>query len=75
MARGRVVAADGGRDTALGQHARGGEQRPVCENENIALGGRAQSCEESGDSAADDDEIECVSMRCAVFRAHASFSL
>ena len=30
---------------------------------------------EPGDSTADDDEVECFLVTCAVFRAHASFSL
>ena len=72
---GRIVVTDSRRDSTLGEHARGREKRPLRENQNVALGGRAQGCNEPGDSAANDDEIEFFLTRCAVFRAHASFRL
>jgi hypothetical protein len=73
--RGRIVAADGSRDPALGELTVRREERPLRENQNVALGGRAQGCNEPGDSAANDDEIDFFLARCAVFRAHASFRL
>jgi hypothetical protein len=73
--RGRIVVADSRRDSTLGEHARGREKRPLRENQNVAIGGRAQGCNEPGDSAANDDEIEFFLTRCAVFCAHASFRL
>jgi hypothetical protein len=75
MKRWGIVVSYGCRNPTLGELAVGREERSLRENEHVALGGRAQGRDEPGDSAADDDETECFGVRCAVFRAHASFSL
>jgi hypothetical protein len=72
---GRVVAPNSGGDPALSKLAVRREKRPLREHENVSLSGGAESCDEPGDSASHDDEIEKLGVRCAVFRAHASFSL
>ncbi len=51
-----VVLPDRGRDAALGEQARRREQRALREDEDVALGRRAQGREEPCDATADDDE-------------------
>ena len=63
-----VVLPHRGRDAALGEEARGREQRPLREHEHVALGGRAQCREQPGDAPADDDErqLSCRGLYLAV---------
>jgi hypothetical protein len=70
-----VVLPDRRGDAALGEEARRGEQRPLREDEHVALRSRAESCEEPCDSAADDDERELTVVACIRGDAHGSFSL
>ena len=53
----RVVVRHGRGDPTLGELAVRRQKRPLRENEDLALGGRAQGRREPGDSTADDDEV------------------
>ena len=70
-----VVLPHRGRDTALGEQARGREQRPLRENENVSLGGSTEGGKEPGDASADDDERELGVVACICGYAHGSFRL
>ena len=69
-----VVLAHGGGDPALCEQARRGEERPLREDEHVALARGAERGEEAGDAAAHDDERELV-IAVSSGIAHGSFSL
>ena len=70
-----VVLPHGCRDSALGEEARRGEERPLGEDENVALGGSAERREETGDASADDDERQLLLPSSISPCAHGSFRL
>ena len=75
MERRVVVLPHRGSNAALGEEARGREQRTLREDEDVALGRRAQCREEPCDAPADDDERQ---LRVAAYVsrfAHGSFRL
>jgi hypothetical protein len=70
-----VVLADRGGDSALREQAGRGQQRPLREYQDVALGGRAKRREEPGDAAPDHDEGK-LSVSSSISRfAHGSFRL
>ena len=75
MERRVVVLAHCGRDATLGEQARGREQRPLREHEDVALGRGAQCREEPCDAPADDDERQLRVVACVSKFAHGSFRL
>ena len=62
-------------DAALGEEARGREQRSLRENEDVTLGRSTERGEEPGDASADDDERELGVLACISGYAHGSFRL
>ena len=69
--RRRVVVRESRGDPALRERAGRRAERALRQHENLALGGRAQRREETGDSATHDDEVGSVFSALA----HGSFSL
>ena len=61
-----VVLPHRGGDTALGEQARGREERPLGQHEDVALGRRTQRREQSRDAATDDGESEVGVAECVV---------
>ena len=75
MQRRVVVLPDRGGDASLREEARGREQRPLRQDEHVALGRGAERGEEPRHASSDDDERELAIVTCLSGIPHGSFSL